>query len=205
MQVIAQFRDIDRPDVFTWMRGFDDMRRRREALAAFYGGPVWARNRDAANATMITWDNVRLLRPASGDSGFRLGSRLERGVTRSRSELVVASIYALRPEVASDFSELFRRDIAPVLVAAGATPLAMLETETTPNDFLALPVREGAGECAFVWFAHFDDTDAHVKHEAALAATRRWTEHARPLLDEHLASPPEIWRLAPTARCRELR
>lgn len=64
MRVLGQFRDLDQPDLFVWLRGFADMDVRRRALEAFYGGPVWAAHRAAANATMIDSDNVLLLRPA---------------------------------------------------------------------------------------------------------------------------------------------
>ena len=53
MRVIGQFRDLDRPDHFVWLRGFADMATRKHGLESFYGGPVWAAHRDAANATMI--------------------------------------------------------------------------------------------------------------------------------------------------------
>lgn len=72
MTIIGQFRDLDRPDMFVWMRGFDGMDARKNALADFYGGPVWAANRDAANATMIDSDDVLLLKPAWPDAGFDL-------------------------------------------------------------------------------------------------------------------------------------
>ncbi len=61
MLVLGTFRDIDHPDRFTWFRGFADMAVRRRALETFYGGPVWAELRDAANATMIDSDDVHLL------------------------------------------------------------------------------------------------------------------------------------------------
>lgn len=64
MRVLGQFRDLDRPDLFVWLRGFASMQARRQALEAFYGGPTWAAHRSAANATMIDSDNVLLLRPA---------------------------------------------------------------------------------------------------------------------------------------------
>jgi hypothetical protein len=54
MTLLAHFRDLDHPDVFTWLRGFPSMPARAASLAAFYDGPVWARHRDAANATMIS-------------------------------------------------------------------------------------------------------------------------------------------------------
>ena len=64
LRVIAQFRALERADHFVWLRGFADMDSRRRALEGFYGGPVWANHRNAANATMVDSDNVRLLRPA---------------------------------------------------------------------------------------------------------------------------------------------
>ena len=70
MKVIGQFRDLDDPDRFVWLRGFPDMPARARALAAFYGGPVWKAHRNAANATMIDSDNVLLLRPVAPDAGF---------------------------------------------------------------------------------------------------------------------------------------
>ena len=70
MEVIGQFRDLDRPERFVWMRGFQDMQRRREALEAFYGGPVWKAHAAAANATMVDVDDVLLLRPVAPSTGF---------------------------------------------------------------------------------------------------------------------------------------
>lgn len=61
--VVGQFRDLDDPDRFVWRRGFRDIAVRHEALAAFYGGPVWAEHGPAANATMADSDDVLLLRP----------------------------------------------------------------------------------------------------------------------------------------------
>src|SRR5215468_1240257 len=58
MRIIGQFRDLDDPNRFVWLRGFADMESRAEALRAFYGGPVWKANSEAANATMIDVDNV---------------------------------------------------------------------------------------------------------------------------------------------------
>ena len=53
MTVIGQFRDLNNPDRFVWLRGFSDMEKRAAQLQEFYGGPVWKAHRDAANATMI--------------------------------------------------------------------------------------------------------------------------------------------------------
>jgi hypothetical protein len=200
MTVIAQFRDVDRPDVFTWLRGFPDMPVRAASLGAFYGGPVWARHRDAANATMVTFDNVRLLRPIRAGAGFVLHDRPPPGASVVHSDLVVATIYTLAPGAAESFPAFFEAIVVPRLATSGARPIAMLETEPTPNNFPRLPVREGEGEHAFVWFAVFEDTAAYDRHTATLSEDTGM----RAALQQHLVAAVEVWRLTPTGRSRPL-
>ena len=64
MALVGQFRDVDDPDRFVWLRGFPDMRTRAEALGRFYHGPAWRQHRDEANATMIDSDWQTRIRPA---------------------------------------------------------------------------------------------------------------------------------------------
>src|SRR5690348_11370989 len=73
IHVLGQFRDLDQPDRFVWLRGFPDMTARARALTAFYDGPVWAEHRSAANATMLDSDDVLLLRPV--EVGERVSRR----------------------------------------------------------------------------------------------------------------------------------
>src|SRR3546814_13617556 len=42
MSVLGQFRDLDDPERFVWLRGFPDMARRPASLAAFFGVPALA-------------------------------------------------------------------------------------------------------------------------------------------------------------------
>src|SRR5216110_3855167 len=92
--VIGQFRDLDHPDRFVWLRGFRDMTLRAKALSDFYGGPVWKMHREAANATMIDSDNVLLLCPAHPTSGFSLENSNRPPVGSDvPTSLVVATIY----------------------------------------------------------------------------------------------------------------
>lgn len=80
MTIIGQFRNLDEPDEFVWIRSFPDMSTRLAALTAFYSGPAWKTHSAKANATMESVDNVLLLRPAvpfpagsrSGPAGFLL-------------------------------------------------------------------------------------------------------------------------------------
>jgi hypothetical protein len=57
------FRVPSSPDQFVWLRGFESLAARADALSEFYSGPVWKAHRDAANATMVDSDDVHLLRP----------------------------------------------------------------------------------------------------------------------------------------------
>jgi hypothetical protein len=138
MRILGQFRDLDRPDRFVWVRGFPDMSSRVKALSAFYGGPVWKAHREAANATMIDSDDVLLLRPREPRVDFP-ASRPEQSST-----IVVATICPLS----------FEAEVAPLVTGAGGRPLAILETEPAENDYPALPVR--TGENVVVWFSSFD-------------------------------------------------
>ena len=85
MKIIGQFRDLDDPNRFVWLRGFRDMPSRAQALEDFYGGPVWKAHREAANATMIDSDNVLLLHPATSDFGVfvsKVRTRPSSGIER---------------------------------------------------------------------------------------------------------------------------
>jgi hypothetical protein len=197
MRLYGQFRDLDDDDRFVWLRGFPDMRTRREALEAFYGGPVWREHRDAANATMIDVDDVLLLRPAAADAGFDLPSARP---DTEPSSLVTVTLYHLPPGAGDEFADLFLREVRPLLADLGAPPLACLRTEPSENDFPRLPVREG--ENVFAWVAAFADQEVHLEHVRKLGKSTRWTHDLMPLLAKHLARGPEQLHLAPTARSR---
>src|SRR5712675_3254075 len=128
IKVIGQFRDVDDPDRFVWLRGFRDMASRAKALQDFYGGPVWKAHREAANATMIDSDNVLLLCPAKSTSGFSFGNkeRPRAGVNEARSELIVATIYYFDAPVDAPFVEFFERTAKPAVIGSRATVLAFL-------------------------------------------------------------------------------
>jgi hypothetical protein len=146
----GQFRDADATDRFVWLRGFRDMPARAAALKAFYGGPVWKANREAANDTMIDSDNVLLLRPGSG---FDLEGavRPPPGAPETPQGMLAATVCRFRDRVGDDTGVRLMRDVFPVLGRAGTPVLAWFLTEYAPNNFPALPVREG--ENVVVWFA----------------------------------------------------
>jgi hypothetical protein len=180
-----------------WMRGFPDMPTRAEALAAFYGGPVWQAHREAAVATMIDTDDVLLLRPASASAGFDLPET--RG-GEGPASLVTVTLYHLPPGAGDEFADLFVREVVPLLESLGAPPLACLRTEDAENNYPALPVR--TGENVFAWVASFADQDTHLEYVRRLGRSTHWTHDLLPLVTKHLARGPEQLHLAPTARSR---
>ena len=174
------------------------MEARAVQLGEFYGGPVWKAHRDAANATMIDSDNVLLLRPTSPTSGFHLeqARRAPPGSKTEREGLLVATIYHLGKTKGDDFSAFFERELRPELAEAGISVLASFITETHPNTFPRLPVREDAN--VFVWFSHFPDREAYEK-AAAVALSMRGKEVTRKLA-ELTEKQPEVLLLSPTPR-----
>lgn len=200
MSVIGQFRDLDDADSFVWLRGFGDMETRAAALQSFYGGPVWAAHREAANATMVNSDNVLLLRPALPDSGIAPPAepRPESDLQEAQPGVVVATIAYLAPGTDAAAVEFFQQAMRPRLTEAAARVDALLVAERSPNSFPRLPVREG--ETVLVWLMTFPSLPAYEGHLAALARSRDWTQQVLPDLARRTWRPNDVWRLTPTGR-----
>jgi hypothetical protein len=200
MVILGQFRDLDNPDRFVWLRGFETMPGRAQALASFYSGPVWKANSAAANATMIDSDNVLLLRPASARSGFRAGgmTRPPSGHTKSPSSVILATIYYRDHPFDQEFFGFFDSLVRPALAKAGVAPLACLQTEYAENTFPSLPVR--TGEHAFVWFARFSTMARARAYEDRLSHPHSWQEKTMPRVSQLVTGATERLWLTPTAR-----
>ncbi len=201
MRVIGQFRDLDRPDRFVWLRGFADMAMRKQGLESFYGGSVWAAHRDAANATMIDSSDVRLLRYARPGWALvtppapRLRADAEAIVSKAVYHLTLCS---LRTPVDEAWRRGFDREALPALVESGAAPCAVFETEPASNDFPRLPVR--GGEHVFAWMTRHAHAEAAAWSDDRLAACARWADAVRPRLERTLVEPMRVLRLQPTPR-----
>jgi hypothetical protein len=199
MTVIGQFRDLDNPDSFVWLRGFADMETRRKALTGFYSGPVWRQHADAANATMINFDNVLLLRPATPDGGFALdlNDRPVRGTAgKEAGGLVTATIISAKGD-AAEFAAWHREHMLPIFREAGADVLAAFVTENAENDYPALPIR--TDKQVLVIFTRFADPSALDRFRAELASSPAWAAASK-AAGPHVEGPPQTLRLSPTAR-----
>ena len=199
IRVIGQFRDLDRPDHFVWIRSFEDMVTRDASLRAFYGGPLWKAHREAANATMIDSDDVLLLRPAARGEPFgRLDDTRPGPDADARpASLVLGTVWLLHRPVDGDFLRFFEEQVRPVLVGAGGSPRACLQTEESRNTFPQLPVR--TGEHAFVWFATFAGEEGWSAYEAELERSLEWNAAVLPRLAAQVRGTQRL-RLQPTAR-----
>jgi len=200
MAIVGQFRDLDEPDRFVWIRGFPSMPARAQALASFYGGPAWKAHSAQANATMIDTDNVLLLRPATARSGFPAppAARLPAGHTPPEPSRILVTLYYRDHPFDEAFADFFDRQARPVLHDAGAEPLACLQTEHAENTFPALPVR--AGKNVFVWLARFSSPAHLSSHLHQLERSARWRDRVLPGLSAMTTGAPQQLQLAPTTR-----
>jgi hypothetical protein len=149
---------------------------------------------------MIDSDNVLLLRPTSSASGFCLDNvrRSPLGAMEKAKGLLVVAIYHLAGRTGAELTDLFEREIEPELTKTGASVLASFVTESHPNTFPALPVREDAN--VFVSFSLFTDRATYEQHAAAFASSMRGKELAAKQLSGLIKGQPEILMLAPTPR-----
>lgn len=201
IRVVAQFRDVNDPDHFTWVRGFSSMEARRKALTDFYlGSPVWKDNRNAANATLYDNDDVLLLHPAAPGSGFAYdpAQRPPLGAATGGGSFVVAQVFYFAQPVSAEFTAFFDRELMPVFERHGAQVLARLVSDKSPNTFERLPVREDVN--VYVWFARFATRAAYDSYRAQLGDDTRWRGELFARLRKQLQRPPEVLMLTPTAR-----
>lgn len=201
MRLLGQFRDLDDPDRFTWMREFASAGVRAKALDDFYTGPVWRAHRNEANPLLEDNDNVLLLRPVTSQLALRSPPASDRaafGASPRPAGVIVATIYYLWKDPAEGFSDFFTGKLAPELVSAGLPVLGAYVIEPTPNDFPKLPVRQH--EKVFVWFTRVADASAHEKAQTTLNARLKTSDSLGRELARHQERPAQILRLAPTPR-----
>ena len=160
MDIVGQFTVAGRDDRFVWVRRYRDPARRAEALAAFYGGPVWKAFGPRANELMRDFTDVHLLVPDPSGPAFAAGhvAHADRpagataGATGTATAegagagdvpggTVVAALYD-RPGLDADLAAAMDAALArPGGTGRGAVrELGRLVTAGVANDFPRLPV-----------------------------------------------------------------
>lgn len=201
MTVIGEFRDLDRPDRFVWMRGFPDMPSRAAELAAFYDSDLWHAHRNEVNASIDDSDNVLLLEPASPTLELQaIPPRSRAGAVEQKAGLIVTTLYYTKPEKLADFAALFERSLHHRADHLGARTLTGYVTSTQANNFPQLPVR--VGEHIYVWIAYFASPEAYAAYQKKRDTDRRWNQTLWPKAQKLLICEPEILRLKPTTASR---
>lgn len=138
MHIVGQFRDLDDPERFVWMRGFPDLATRAAASQAFYTGPVWREHGPKANVTMVDSDNVVMLRPIRLHPDY---PTLDAPRGSGPDGTLVSVTVHHRRSVDDGFAEFYGQQIEPVLMDTGGMPVAGFETLDAENNFPALPSR----------------------------------------------------------------
>lgn len=195
MRLVGQFRDLDDPNRFVWIREFADMPSREKGLNAFYFGPVWKAHKAEANPMLDDNDNVLLLRPTSVEGDFAARARPGSGTPKS---LVFVTIYYLWKDPAEGFATFFQKRLRPELEAAGLPVLASLVPETQPNNFPRLPVRQG--EKVFVWVTHAASAEAYRAAVGKFERSPAWRRELRAAMADRLERQTQVLRLEPAPR-----
>jgi len=194
--VLGQFRDLDAPDRFVWLRGFTSMAARADALTQFYDGPVWRAHRDAANATMIDSDDVLLLRPADAWPTPSIDA-WQRDANTSPAGALVAIVVGCASTPSNALIAAIDAGFAPAITTTGASVAGRFVTEPARNTFPRLPVREGIHVA--VWLLRTADVSACTQLADAIGALdlgRLASAAGNPI------ESIQLLRLAPTAASR---
>jgi hypothetical protein len=193
MQVLGQFRDLDRSDMFVWLRAFPDMEARRRALHAFYDGAVWEAHRDAANGMMLDSDDVLLLEPAGAGLLPDVGASAHPPGAAPAGGVVTVRVDPVGLAGTAQFARRYASVVAPALRAGGGRPLTLLASLHAVNTFPRLPVREH--ENVMVSLARFASIAAVGRADGDRACL-----DALASLDDLRSGPGQRLLLAATAR-----
>jgi len=201
MRLIGQFRDLGDPNKFVWMRGFNDLASREQALNDFYfHSEAWARFGEKARADMIDSTDALMLKPVSPERAFRLQDPALRPALESppASGLIVVTLYYLADRPRPDFFDFLFNAVEPAQARAGARTVGLFTREYRANSFPRLPLREN--EHVVASFAAYNSIDAYHRYLTAIGHDGRWRSDVYPALVRRLYGRPQVLRLSPTSR-----
>lgn len=193
IHVVGQFRDLDDPNRFVWLRSFESMAARGETLPRFYYGPVWQDHRDDANATMVDSDNALLLEPLHlGSSYPNYGG--ERACGPAQSLIAITIAHLRGPITAAD--RALGNGIRSALEGVNADVVAVFTSRAAQNNFPVLPLRD---EHVLVWITRCPDDAAHTRQRQRLNRSDDWRVVLRRLAARSNQLRLQQLRLRPTA------
>ena len=194
--VMGQFRVMDEPNRFVWLRGFSDMAVREASLRGFYAGEVWKRHGQISMALFLRPLTVRLLRPLAGTdltAGATLASTLSAfaaGTCSVETDVVVVDILRAADSERRDGLADSLRGSARSLTGEDSELRGLLVAEERTDGWEEEVVRD------------LDEVVMVTAHRGPEAASR----HARVVSDlvrrsrVELRGPPTSLTLLPTMR-----
>jgi hypothetical protein len=139
--VAGSFLERQKPNGFTWIRGFHTLDARAVLNSAFYYGPLWKEHRQGVNALIDDSDNVMLMRPLVPEREIQILPAVDPvAETTGAQGVIVAQIFTVKPDSVEAFAKAAESAFAAYR-ATGAREAGVLVTLDAKNNFPQLPVR----------------------------------------------------------------
>lgn len=166
IQVLGQFRLVDQPKRFVWIRGFESMQTRLDSLTSFYKGPVWEKYGPAANDRMIEWHDVHLVRPIGNITDLTRGANAETvaadlaaGTISYETGLIVIDFFQAKPSKRDALIEKFRAGMLPVYRKLEVQVRGLFVAEMAANEFTRHPAIQNENELIVI--TAYENRDAY--------------------------------------------
>lgn len=186
MDIVGQFRVVDDPERFVWIRRFREPSSRGASLAEFYEGPVWKEFGPRANELMVEYNDVYLLTPDDSAPAFatdHVPHAARDGRAVEPTSTVVAALFDRRRATALG-QEMAQAMHAALSRRLEVSDLGRLVTADVQNDYPRLPIRK---DVVALWL---------LSDEGGYGAAVATAEE----VGQETELPMRTLRLAPTAR-----
>lgn len=194
--IAGSFYERNRPNGFTWIRGFHTVEARPVEDAEFYYGPVWREHRKTMNDLLTDSDNVLQLRPLSPEQGVTILPPVDPLAEPNGAHgIIMALICPIKANSVEAFAKQAESTFAGYR-AAGAREVGVLVTLDAANNFPQLPVRTDGPY--LVWLGLLKDNRTLEQGLAPVIQNSIPSLTATGLLRE----APEVVVLDPTPRSR---
>jgi hypothetical protein len=160
---VGQFLERNKPNGFTWLRGFHSLEERAAADAAFYYGPVWHEHAKTANDLLVDSDNVLLLEPLNTERQPPVLPSVDPVTEPTGAHgIIVAQIFSVANGQVDRFARSAESTFARYRAAAGVHDAGTLTTLDVKNNFPQLPIRTDGPYLVWLGVAKDDATLTHV-------------------------------------------
>ncbi|CAA9517955.1 MAG: hypothetical protein AVDCRST_MAG96-2786 [uncultured Segetibacter sp.] len=193
--ILGQYRVKDAKDNFVWIRGFDDMPARKQALTNFYASRHWAKNKSIPEAYLIGYTNVHLLKPLLISSKKIDSSTHFDTEWFGRPKGVTIIDFFVANEMRNKLIDFVANKYDSVVRAAGVKDISYWVCETAPNNYPNLPAFQDKN--LLVSISHYNDL---ADYHAAVKKIRESMNEEEKFTLGRLVTTRATWTLYPTER-----